>query len=82
MGTEAISPVIKRSRRETFIFRLAQWSRMVKLYLHFPILLHGVVHIKHRDNFTVFIDVEAERRLNLGVFAAFLFRIFGVLVSK
>jgi hypothetical protein len=49
----ALSPGVKRRGVKLITrFRLVSKSRMVELYLHSPICVHGVV-CKHRDNVTV-----------------------------
>jgi len=55
MHTEALFPGLQQSRREAD--RLSQSSAEVKNARHYtspsPVRLHGVVLVKHRDNFTL-----------------------------
>jgi hypothetical protein len=64
----ALSPGIKRQRRQADHPYLVPRSRIVKLYLHSAICVHGTVLnciIKYRDNFTFFLPSTRSRMLPL-----------------
>jgi hypothetical protein len=58
-----VSDISSKGVKLTAYHHIVPRSRMVELYLHWPICLHGIVLIKHRDNLTSLFFYEIQRYL-------------------